>query len=191
MATPVVCEGIPPGTLYTGGQTFTYSGTATDAEDGTLPASAFTWEIVFQHDTHAHPFIGPITGSTGGTFTIPTSGETSANVWYRIHLTVRDSAGQTNAAFRDILPRTVQVTLATSPSGLSLTLDGQPVVAPFTFTGVVGIARTLGAPSPQTLGPKTYDFVSWLDGGSQTHTISTPTTNTTITATYRRRKGRG
>ena len=30
---------------------------------------------------------------TSGTFTIPTTGETAANVWYRIYLTVRDSAG--------------------------------------------------------------------------------------------------
>ena len=49
------------GRLYSGGESFTYSGTASDAEDGTLPASAFTWEIVFHHDTHTHPFIGPIT----------------------------------------------------------------------------------------------------------------------------------
>jgi hypothetical protein len=84
----------------------------------------------------------------------------------------------------------VQVTLAASPSGLSLTLDGQPVVAPFTFRAVVGIQRTLGAPSPQTSGPKVYDFRSWSDGGAQTHTISTPASNATFTATYQKRKGR-
>ena len=177
------------GTLYSGGQTIAYSGTAIDAEDGTLPASAFTWEVVFHHDTHTHPFIAPRTGATSGTFTIPKSGETSANVFYRIHLTVRDSAGRTNTTTRDLLPRKVQVTLATNPVGLSLTLDGQPVVAPYTFTGVVGILRALGAPSPQTAAPKTYDFQSWSDGGAQTHTISTPAANTTITATYTRRRG--
>src|SRR5262249_44963736 len=31
------------GKLYTAGDTFAYAGAATDAEDGTLPASAFTW----------------------------------------------------------------------------------------------------------------------------------------------------
>ena len=32
---------------------------ATDPEDGTLPASAFTWRVDFHHDTHTHPFIAP------------------------------------------------------------------------------------------------------------------------------------
>ena len=82
------------------------------------------------------------------------------------------------------------MTLASSPSGLSLTLDGQPVVAPFTFTGVVGIQRSLGAPSSQTSGPKTYDFASWSDAGAQTHTISTPASSTTFTAVYVRRRGK-
>ena len=34
------------------GTTISYSGTGTDAEDGTLPASAFTWQVDFHHDTH-------------------------------------------------------------------------------------------------------------------------------------------
>ena len=189
---PVATIGSPAqGTLYSGGQSFTYAGTATDAEDGTLPPSAFTWEIAFHHEEHAHPFVLPITGTRSGTFTIPTTGETSANVWYRIHLTVKDLAGQTYTTYRDIVPRKVQVTLGSTPSGLSLTLDGQPVVAPYTFTGVVGIRRTLGATTPQTVGSRTYDFISWSDGGGQTHAISTPATNTTFTATYRKRKGKG
>ena len=44
-----------------------------------------------------------------------------------IYLTVRDSGGLTTTVFRDVLPRKVQLTLATSPAGLSLRLDGQPV----------------------------------------------------------------
>ena len=56
-------------------------------------------EVDFHHDTHIHPFIAPTTGVTSGSFTIPTTGETAANVWYRIHLTVRDSAGLTHTTF--------------------------------------------------------------------------------------------
>jgi glucose/arabinose dehydrogenase len=174
------------GTMYSAGNTIAYSGTATDAEDGNLPASAFTWLIVFHHDTHTHPFLGPFTGTTSGMFTIPTSGETSANVFYRIHLTVRDSAGQTREVTRDVLPRTSRVTLAASPAGLGLTLDGAPVPTPYTFTGVVGMVRTIEAPSPQTLGSTKYMFQSWSDGGAKTHTIVTPVTDTTFTATYKR-----
>jgi glucose/arabinose dehydrogenase len=174
----------PEGTLYSGGQVINYSGTGADPEDGTLPASAFTWQVDFHHDTHTHPFIAPVSGVTSGSFTIPTTGETSANVWYRIHLTVTDSGGLAHSAFRDILPRTVTLTLATNPTGLKVKLDGQPQTAPYSFVGVVGITRELSVDSPQRLNNTTYAFASWSDGGAQTHNISTPSANTTYTATF-------
>src|SRR6185436_8420799 len=59
------------GTLYTAGTTITFSGTGMDPEDGTLPASAFTWQVDFHHDTHVHPFLAPFSGVTGGSFQIP------------------------------------------------------------------------------------------------------------------------
>jgi glucose/arabinose dehydrogenase/regulation of enolase protein 1 (concanavalin A-like superfamily) len=172
------------GTHYNGGQTITYSGTGTDPEDGNEPASAFTWEVVFHHDQHTHPFILPFSGTTGGTFVIPTTGETSPNVWYRIHLTITDSAGATATVYRDIIPNLANVTVATNPSGLQLKLDAQPITSPYTFSGVVGIIRNLEAVSPQTQGGTTYQYVSWSDGGTRIHDISTPSSNTTYTATY-------
>jgi glucose/arabinose dehydrogenase len=172
------------GALYSGGQTITFAGTGTDAEDGSLPATAFTWEVVFHHDTHTHPFMQPTSGITGGSFVIPATGETAANVWYRIHLTVRDSAGLTHTTFRDVLPRTAQVTVATNPPGLQVSVDGQPFAAPTTFTGVVGMQRIITAVTPQTLGSTTYVFQGWSDGGAAQHTISTPASSTTYTATF-------
>jgi glucose/arabinose dehydrogenase len=173
------------GTLYSGGSVIAYAGTATDPEDGTLPPSAFTWRVDFHHDTHFHPFIPPTSGARSGSFTIPTTGETSANVWYRIHLTVRDSAGLTHSSQRDVLPRKVQLSLATNPAGLQVRLDGQPTATPLTFDAVVGIVRNLDAPATQASGGTTYEFVSWSDGGAINHNISTPAANTTYTASYR------
>ena len=179
------------GTLYSAGQTVAYAGSGSDPEDGNLPASAFTWQVDFHHASHVHPFIAPTSGSTSGSFVVPTVGHTESDVWYRIILTVRDSGGPTTTVFRDVLPRTVQLTLATSPAGLSLRLDDQPQATPLTVTGVVGVQRTLEAPSPQTVGGRTYEFVSWSDGGARAHTVSTPSSSTTFTATYRRcRKAR-
>jgi glucose/arabinose dehydrogenase len=172
------------GTLYSGGMTLSFAGTGTDTEDGTLPASRFTWEIVFHHDTHTHPFYGPTSGITSGSVTIPTEGETASNVFYRIHLTVTDSGGRTHTSTRDVNPRTVAVTLASNPTGLQLTLDGQPVTAPHTFTGVVGVIRNIGAVSPQTFGGQNYNFQSWSQGGAATQVISTPATASTYTATF-------
>ncbi|HEV2800145.1 MAG TPA: PQQ-dependent sugar dehydrogenase [Pyrinomonadaceae bacterium] len=173
----------PVATLYSAGDQISYSGTGTDTEDGTLPASAFTWQVDFHHDTHTHPFIPATTGATGGSFNIPTTGETAANVFYRIYLTVRDSGGLTHTVSRDVTPRTATLTLRTSPAGLQVTLDGQPKTDGYAELNVVGIQRTLGAPS-QTLNGVTYNFVSWSDGGAATHNINVPAANTTYTAVF-------
>ncbi len=172
------------GTTYFGGMVVNYSGSASDYEDGDLPASAFTWQVDFHHDTHLHPFIAATTGSKTGTFTIPTRGETSSNVWYRIILKVKDSVGLTNTVYRDILPRKADMTFATNPAGLQITLDGQNHVTPYTVTGVVGIIRAIAAPSPQTLNGSNYIFQYWSDGGAISHEISTPSVNTTYTANF-------
>ena len=177
------------GTLYSGGATIAYAGSASDAEDGTLPPSAFTWRVDFHHDTHLHPFVPDTTGVTGGAFTVPGTGETSTNVWYRIHLTVTDSSGQSASTFVDVHPRVVTLTLSTRDP-IQFTLDGQPVTAPYLFPAVVGMIRTIGAPLTQTVGDSTYTFRSWSDGGPATHDIVVPGVATTFTARYQRRRDR-
>ncbi|QJR16030.1 PQQ-dependent sugar dehydrogenase [Usitatibacter palustris] len=92
-------------TEFASGTVINYAGTGTDQEDGNLPASAFTWQVDFQHDSHQHPFVPATTGSTSGSFTVPDF-ETEANVWLRIFLTVRDAGGQTHSASRNIYPAT-------------------------------------------------------------------------------------
>jgi glucose/arabinose dehydrogenase len=173
------------GTTYAGGSLILYSGTATDPEDGTLPATAFSWRVDFHHDTHIHPFIPDTAGAQSGFFVIPTTGETSANVWYRIHLTVTDSRGLTHESTRDVTPRTVQITIATNPSGLQVTLDGQPQTAPLNFTGVVGMTRNIGTGTPQLLNGTGWEFLNWSMGGAATQDVITPPSNTTFTATFR------
>jgi len=127
--------------------------------------------VDFHHNdtpAHVHPFMPATSGATSGIFTIPNVGETSANVFYRISLTVTDSTGLKTTTFRDVVPRTVNVTLSAQRSGLQLTLDGQPSPEPFTFVGVVGMLRTIGAPSPQTVEGFTYTLRSWSDDGAAT-----------------------
>jgi glucose/arabinose dehydrogenase len=172
------------GTNYRGGQTFTFSGTGTDPEDGSLPPGAFTWRVDFHHDDHTHPHLAPTSGVTSGTFTIANRGETSANVFYRVILTVRDSSGLTHTSSVDVRPLTSVVRIESNVSNAQLTLDGAPITAPFTFTGVEGIIRTLGVVTPQTSGGTTYEFVSWSDGGQATHEIVTPNNDTTFNALF-------
>jgi len=188
----VLTNGAPTGTItaptngatYRGGQTFTFAGTGSDPEQGNLPPSAFTWQVDFHHDDHSHPHVPPTSGITTGTFTIANRGETSANVFYRVILTVRDSSGLSHTSSVDVRPLTSVVRIESNVTGAQLTLDGMPITAPFSFTGVEGVIRTLGAVTPQTTGGTTYDFVSWSDGGQATHEIVTPDNDTTFTALF-------
>ncbi|HYO11430.1 MAG TPA: PQQ-dependent sugar dehydrogenase [Tepidisphaeraceae bacterium] len=173
------------GSLYSGGQTISFKGSATDVEDGTLGASRFDWSVVFHHGTHTHPFRPSIGGVTSGTFSIPKVGEVDPNQWYRVTLTVTDSGGVSKSTSVDVRPRTSTFTLATNVAGLKLNLDGAAKATPLATRGVVGMTRSIAAPTTQTIDGKTYQFVSWSDGKSATHSIDTPATNTTYAANYK------
>jgi PKD repeat protein len=84
----------------------------------------------------------------------------------------------------DLQPKTVDLTLASVPSGLQLVVNATAGTTPFTRTVIVGSANSVSATSPQTLGTTTYAFNSWSDGGVRTHTITAPSTATTYTANY-------
>ncbi|HEX8441403.1 PQQ-dependent sugar dehydrogenase, partial [Archangium sp.] len=176
------------GARYRAGDVIPFEGLGTDAEDGTLPASAFSWRVDFHHDDHLHPFVPTTQGVRSGKFTIPDRGETSANVWYRIHLQVTDSGGATHAVYRDVRLQTVKLRVGTEPAGLRVTLDGQPRDMPLEVESVVGVVRTLGVVSPQEKGGTTYVFDRWSDGGSAAHEVSTPSADTRYTAVFRVRE---
>jgi glucose/arabinose dehydrogenase/chitodextrinase len=176
------------GTTYAGGTLIQFSGEATDPEEGTLPASAFLWTMDLYHydpPAHTHPVMAPLSGVRSGSFAVPTMGETSPNVLYRLYLTVTDSAGLTSTTTFDIQPRRADVTLASEPAGIDLKLDGHEETSPYTFRGVTGLERSLEAPASQTLGTSTYQFYGWSDGtNTRERTLATPAASTTYTAQY-------
>ena len=173
------------GATFRAGDRIEFRASASDPEDGELPDDRLVWWAELHHDTHSHPFKPETTGGSGSA-DVPVRGETSDNIWYRFHLRATDSAGRSVTVTRDIQPQKAQITLAASPAGqgLQLTLDGQPVSAPHTFTGVVGIERDLGAAAEQVANGRRWTFSHWSDGGTRHHTVSTPSTHTTYTATF-------
>ena len=63
---PVASIGQPAvGSTFRAGDTVTFSGSATDVEDGALAAARLTWWAELHHDTHSHPF-QPETAGAGG-----------------------------------------------------------------------------------------------------------------------------
>ena len=71
-------------------------------------------------------------------------------------------------------------TIATSPSGLQVQVDGSSYTAPKSFNWVAGYSHTIYAPSPQS----GYVWESWSDGGAQSHSIIIGTSDTTIIAFF-------
>jgi glucose/arabinose dehydrogenase/PKD repeat protein len=171
------------GILFRAGDAIGYSGSATDPEDGTLPASAFTWTILFHHDTHVHPG-GVVTGTKTATLQIPTSGhDFEGSTSYEIVLTVTDSTGLSTSTSVTVFPDKVNLTFNTAPTGLKIEVDGITKQAPFVLDDLKGFQHTINAPN-QTSGGTSYAFSSWSDGGGQSHGIVVPANNQSYTATF-------
>lgn len=163
------------GVLYRAGEIISFAGSATDIEDGSLPASQLTWRIDFHHDEHSHPALSGTTGIFSGEYEVPTIGETEDNVWYRIYLTATDNQGFSKTIHHDIFPEKTTIQLATIPPGLKLNLDGQPIETPATISSVVGITRTLEAPSTQYQGIELFVYDQWTESAlNQTFTFNVP-----------------
>jgi glucose/arabinose dehydrogenase len=173
------------GTGFRVGTPITFSGTATDPSDGTLPPSAFTWQVDINNNGEVRQHMPPTSGIRSGTFTIPDRSDNSPNMVVRVTLTVRDSSGSTHTSFVEIRPQTSYIQIDSNVPGARLTLDGVPITAPYNFTSIQGSSRTLGAVTPQTVGGIAYDFVSWSDGGQATHQITTPDQSTVYTALFK------
>jgi hypothetical protein len=180
---PVILQPTP-GTLYEGGGVVSFSGTALDYTDASLPASTFSWTSEFHHDGQTDPAFGPLTGATNGSFQVPTSGPASTNVFYRVNLLVTDATGNSSVVSADVLPRTSWLDFNTVPPGLALLLDGQTLGCPTSVVSVVGLTRTLSAPPTQSLAASNYNFVLWSDGGAAVHAISVPANGASFTASY-------
>ena len=85
-------------------------------------------------------------------------------------------------------PNPTAVTIASSPSGLSLVVDNQSpaITTPATFNWTSGSLHTVSATTPQYSADShtQYSFSSWSDSQAQSHSITVPSSATTYTATY-------
>jgi glucose/arabinose dehydrogenase len=93
--------------VYYLGDTINFYGVGADSEDGNLPASAYTWWIDLYHqppnlNLHIHPALPETSGITFGSLTIPVQPHGDGKFWYRIHLRVTDSVGNTDEKYVDI-----------------------------------------------------------------------------------------
>ncbi len=172
--------------LFRVGETITLQGSATDSQEGTLPANALTWEILLHHNNdHTHPFLPPTTGNNI-TFTAPAPEDLAAATgsFLEIRLTATDSTNLSTTVTRNFQPRKVNVTFETSSAGLNLVVNGTNVAGGTTLVSWDGYGLNVNAPN-QNINGNQYAFQSWSDGGAQTHTITTGASAATYTATFR------
>jgi glucose/arabinose dehydrogenase len=172
------------GLRWSVGETVSFSGAAADDEDGPLGAARLAWALILHHcgdaGCHAHP-IQSFDGVASGSFIAPDHEYPSH---LELRLTATDSGGLTAVASRLLDPRTVELSFASTPSGLDLVVGSAAASTPFTRTVIVGSQNSLSAPSPQARNGQSYAFSSWSDGGAQAHTVTAPSANATYTATY-------
>lgn len=194
-ATVTVTAGTPPNavidtpvstTTWKVGDAMAFTGHATDAIDGSLPASALTWAVILHHcapdgvTCHTHS-IQTFTGVASGSFPAPDHEYPS---YLELQLTAKNSVGITSTKSLRLDPKTVTLSFASQPSGLALAVGSSTATTPFTRTVIVGSSNSVSAPSPQTLGTTSYAFSSWSDGRVASHNIIAPATATTYTARY-------
>ena len=167
------------------GQTVTLTGSASDPEEGTLPASRLSWSVILHHDTHTHPFV-PATSGNNLTFQAPAPEDLAAasNSYLEIVLSATDSQGATTTVRRDFRPKLVAVTFETVPAGLRLTVNGTAITTPRTITSWDKYQLAISAQAQKDSSGQAWLFSSWSDGGAPSHTIVTPTTATTLAAAF-------
>lgn len=175
------------GDTYIAGQNIAYSGSATDAVDGIIPASRLTWQIDFHHEAHHHPAMDATTGSSAGIFHVPSAGEVSDTVWLRIYLTAENSAGIKTQVYKDIFPQKVNLVLTTTSPGIPFNLDGSLQPTPASVLSVKGVVRTITAPATYMNADTLFTFTSWGNGSTNPQlTFATPLTDTAFHANYAR-----
>lgn len=126
---PTAAIGSPSSSLtWAVGDTISFSGTGTDAQDGTIPGSRMSWKLIMHHcpgTCHEHE-ITTFAG-TGGSFA-PPDHEYPAHL--ELRLTVTDAHGLTDTKSVTLQPKTVNLTFQTTPAGLQLGFNSEQTIAP-------------------------------------------------------------
>ncbi len=176
------------GTRYRAGDTINFSGTAYSPDLGPLDASSMTWNVVIAHDTHQHPFYGPITGVSEGSFTIPSSGHPPEDIHFLISRVITDPDGITSYQQREIFPDESFLQLDSSPTGIPVFLDENPLSTPRTYQSVAGFHHAARAQVAYILDGQAYHFVGWQSGTGtatgKTLDFVSPEGGTWLTAVY-------
>ena len=108
------------------GELVSFSGHATDPEQGTLPASSLSWTLLLQHcpsNCHSHT-VQTWNGVASGSFNAP---EHEYPSHLELRLTATDASSATGTTSVDLQPETVELLFQTAPAGLELAIGSDTV----------------------------------------------------------------
>jgi glucose/arabinose dehydrogenase len=185
------------GALFTIPEQISFSATATDPEQGALPASAFHWAIELGHRTsptqfHTHP-VTLFDGIKSGSFASTVEAEPSPQVWLLIICSVTDNANNTVKDTVLVYPRLVSLDVKSVPTGLSIVTMDQ-FRTDTTIQAAIGNDGRINGNTPQILNATRYDFDHWTFGGAVPaglnatdvfQTFKVPDGSAAFTANYR------
>lgn len=166
------------GSNYDIGDLISFTGSAIDPDQGSLPASALSWNVTLIHcidatfaGCHSHPQFS--TSGASGSFVNQDHGDYA---YFEISLTATD-AGLGPLKHTDkvsITPNRVNLTLTSNRPGAKISVDGTEGTTPFTLSVPKNSTHTIFAPSPQTIPGAILLFDAWSDAGAQQHDILVP-----------------
>lgn len=175
-------------TSYQVGTELNLSGSATDPEDGSVPASALSWTVRLlscEGDDLGSCTTGPQSSFTGATasYTVPQWNAPGAQR-LQVALRATDVDGTSASKTVTLTPVTATLEVTSSPSGAPVTIDGQSATTPTSVTRVAGSTLTVSAPATATIGGAAHTFTSWSDGGAATHEVTIPVAGLAIRADF-------
>jgi glucose/arabinose dehydrogenase len=129
------------------GDTVDFTFTATDAQEGTLPASAFTWSVDLYHQppasaTHTHPILPSTSGSSAGSFAISPTPHDRAHYWYRINVRATDSSGLFTDAIKIVESSLIEPTYNILTSSTRPIMNWRPIPGAIGYELYIGLDDT-------------------------------------------------
>jgi glucose/arabinose dehydrogenase len=173
---------------YHDGDTISLSGSATDAQDGTLPASGLSWTVILHHGAHTH-FVGTFNGTAHPSFVARRDHDT--NSFYEVRLRATDSDNEWRQTTIQLRPQGVPFQIQSTPPGAPLSYAGLAVTAPFSTLSAIGLDTSISAAARFTKNGVNYFFDSWADGGSRLRQLEIPDHASGLSVRYLEDKANG
>lgn len=172
-----------PSLAWAVGDAISFSGSASDPEDGVLSADALSWDLVMMHcpaDCHAH-VIQTFAGVDSGSFDAPDHEYPSH---LELRLTATDSHQTARTTTIELQPKTSEIMADSSPDGVPLFVAGDERASPSRVTVIRNGSVTVSAPLATTIGGQRHHFLTWSDGGPRTHAVTAAGPDVALLATF-------